>query len=76
MAIADGTKGDLAIRADARFALAQTLMAEKGDPARAVALATRAAGDLESVGLPEPSRKVRGWLAENGQLPAGRLPDR
>jgi len=58
-------RGDLAIRAEVRFALARALVASKGDAARARSLALRAAGELESVGLAESGKRVRGWLAAN-----------
>ena len=56
-------RGDLAIRAEVRFALARAMVATKGDAAQARALATRAAGELESVGLGESGKRVRQWLA-------------
>jgi len=58
-------RGDLAIRAEVRFAAARAIVATKGDAARARALATRAAGELESVGLAESGKRVRQWLAAN-----------
>jgi tetratricopeptide (TPR) repeat protein len=66
LAIADATKGDLAIRADIRFATARALVETRRDPERAVALATRAGGELETAGLPDAANAARRWLARNG----------
>src|SRR5208283_579317 len=63
LGLGDRYRGDLAIRAEVRFAVARALEATKGDLARARALATRAASELESVGLLESGKRVRQWLA-------------
>ncbi len=61
--IADTTRGEPAIRADVRFATARAVLAETKDAARAVALAKRAASELEAAGLPAEGAKVRAWIA-------------
>jgi tetratricopeptide (TPR) repeat protein len=66
-AIGEKHRGDRAVRADVAFALARALVATKGDGARATALATRAAGELEGVGLGARAADVRAWLAANGK---------
>ncbi|MGO8991913.1 MAG: protein kinase domain-containing protein [Polyangiaceae bacterium] len=64
--LGDKHRGDLAVRAEVRFALARALVASKGDkvdPARARDLATRAASELDSVGLKESAKRARQWSA-------------
>jgi tetratricopeptide (TPR) repeat protein len=64
LAIGDAKKGDAAIRADVRFALARALKATGGDAARATELAGRAANELERASMPEGAKRVRDWLRE------------
>jgi predicted Ser/Thr protein kinase/tetratricopeptide (TPR) repeat protein len=62
LAIGDANAGDLAIRADVRFALARALAATGGDRARVAKEASRAAADLDRAGLPDAAKRVRAWL--------------
>jgi hypothetical protein len=61
VALADKYKGDRAIRADARFALARALVASGTDVSRAGGLAGRASSDLDAVGLSDQATKIRAW---------------
>jgi hypothetical protein len=65
VAIGEKHRGDRAVRADAAFALARALIATKGDAGRATQLATRAAAELDAVGLAAQATAVRAWLAAN-----------
>jgi tetratricopeptide (TPR) repeat protein len=66
LSVGERNKGDAAIRADVRFALARALVASKGDLARASELASRAASQLDAAGLADPANRVRQWVASAG----------
>jgi tetratricopeptide (TPR) repeat protein/predicted Ser/Thr protein kinase len=63
--LGDKHRGDRAIRAEARFALARALVANKVDAARASALSARAASELDGVGLDAEAARVRAWATAN-----------
>lgn len=62
-ALGEMYRGDGAVRADVRFALARALVASHGDRARAVELASQAATQLDAAGLGDSAQRVRAWLA-------------
>jgi hypothetical protein len=61
--LGDKYRGDRAVRADVRFALARALVLSKGDAARAADLASRAASALEAEKLPAAAERVRAWVS-------------
>jgi eukaryotic-like serine/threonine-protein kinase len=65
LSLGDKYRGDRAIRADVRFALARALVLSKGDAARAADLASRAASALEAEKLPAAAERVRAWISAN-----------
>ncbi len=63
LVLGDANRGDRGIRAEVRVALARALVASNGDRARAAALASRAATELDVADLPDAAGRVRVWLA-------------
>ena len=62
--IADTAEGYPEFHADIDLALARALVASRGDPTRARALAARAADAYEKLGLAEPARSARAVAAK------------
>jgi tetratricopeptide (TPR) repeat protein/predicted Ser/Thr protein kinase len=67
--ICERNQGDAALHANIRFALARALVATKGDRARAVDLASKAAADFEAAAMPEYAKRARTWATTAGLGP-------